>query len=407
MKKNAIKYLLIVTTLSCMLCGCGNTDKKTQTFGNSQSESEEDTNKKDAEDSADKNKPEEKKDSDEEADKKSDEEKKSEENEKSQNDDQGKKAAGNYEIALNGVLFTIPKTYDITIVEDTETVYINDEDYNFEMSMVVREDSYTEALKDKESLTENARKEDITIIKDITECEINGKSYAYFTFEFHDYDTVNTIAYTEGAGDKRIGMNIIINSDMTTEEVLEIVDTFLHDTKKTDVANTTVSDLSEMDQVSTGKALQETELKLGDKTYTVKVPDGYYYMDDHTSEGSYLQIFESENQKVSVNIMLMEEPYCGTAKEYVKSEAESIDESDSDYSEVKKSQIEQTEVNGNTVYYGTLSYVYNDGPYKKLFAACELPGGESYVMEVTTLYNEESVTFDIFEDFMDINMDIK
>lgn len=128
MKKNAIKYLLIVTTLFCMLCGCGNTDKKTQTFGNSQSESEEDTNKKDAEDSADKNKPEEKKDSDEEADKKSDEEKKSEENEKSQNDDQGKKAAGNYEIALNGVLFTIPKTYDITIVEDTETVYINDEE---------------------------------------------------------------------------------------------------------------------------------------------------------------------------------------------------------------------------------------------------------------------------------------
>lgn len=413
MKKNVIKYLLVVTTLSCMLCGCGNTGSKTQTFGNSQSEAETDENEEDSEE--EKKSEEDEKSDDEkksEEDEKSDDKEKSEENqesdEKPEDDSDGKKsddnqtAAGNYEVALDGILFTIPRTFSVTVTDETEGVYINDEDYNFEMVLVVRDGSYTESLKDKESLMENAQKKGYTITKEIRECEINDKSYAYFTYESEDYDVVNTVAYTEGAGDKRIGMNIIINSDMTQEEVLEIIDTFLHDTEKTGKPDTTLEDLMEANHVSDGIALEETKLKLGDKTYTAKVPSGYYYMDEYSSDDSYTQMFESENQQINVSIRIMELPYYGTPKEYVKDEFEMVDENDSDYSQVERSEIEETKVNGNTVYYGSMTYLYKGKVYKDLFAACELPDGESYILDVNTLYEEENLSFDMFQDFMDI-----
>ncbi|MBR1691916.1 MAG: hypothetical protein IJ711_03985 [Lachnospiraceae bacterium] len=310
---------------------------------------------------------------------------------------------GSYEIVSNGVLFHIPKSFEVRIDDETGNIYINDENYNYELVMVVADGSYEESLTDKEHLMENAKKFDITVQKEVTEYTVNGKSYAYFTFEYNDGSGITSVVYTAATSDKKVGINLIRNSDITEEEVIDQIDAFLHNAEGTELADSTEQDTFRADFVRDGEPVSETRLKLGSVVVEAKVPEGYYYIDEFMTDYSYAQMFESEDEKISVTTYLYEAGVFESAAGYVEQQVGLIDPDDSSYSDVQVLDKAQEQVNGNLIIYGGVRYMYDSTTFTHIYAACTLPDRSMYLLDASTLYDEE-LGFDTIRDFMDFHI---
>ncbi|MBD5106079.1 MAG: hypothetical protein HDT41_03780, partial [Lachnospiraceae bacterium] len=299
-----------------------------------------------------------------------------------------------------------PKSYDVRIEDETGNIYINDADLKFELVLLVGDGSYEESLKDKEHLMENAKKEDVTVTKTVTEYDVEGKSYAYFTFEYNDKSSINTVVYTAASEDKKIGINFVRNADISEEEVITQIDTFLHQLEAVDLKDSVQQDIDDADQVPDGQLLDETTLKLGESKITTKVAEGYYLVHEYKSDDSYSQLFETKDQKISVNTQFFKENYYESADDYVKEQINVIDAGDSSYSDINISDLQSFEINGYHIVYSNISYTYdsdgNKAHYTKIVAATVTSGNSLYVLEASTLYDEE-LNFDSIKDFMTIS----
>ena len=411
MKKNSLKSLLVVLCVAFGISGCGSTAGRSLTSSGVESEKDnkEDDKEKDNEEQKDKEKNDKKKDDKKKDDKKQDDKEKDnndkadKEDDDKKNSDKGNESAVDraYKVPLNGVMMYIPRTYHVSVYEE-DSIMLIEGDYNFEMRLLVRDESYEDELSNLDSLTEKLKDSGVTIVEDIKEGKINGKSYAYCTYKDDEADdTLLMLAYTAGAGDKRIGMNIAINSEMSDVEVLEQIDEFLHNTEQTDEPDVTEDDLLENMHVSDGEAVDHAQITLGNASYTIKVPSNFYYVDSSNLEDSSYLMFESEFLTIDVNTIIRSKLLAVDAEQYIKEEAEL--DYDNMYSTFDLSEIKKKEVNGNTVYYLFVSYTDDeDNVYNRFYAACNLPDGALYIVEAYSINEKDELTWELFEDFMHI-----
>lgn len=412
MKKNLVKYLLTVLCVAFCLSGCGGAGR---TVVNSETKSED----RDKEDDEEERDVKEEKDKEEKDKEKKDKEKKDTQKENKEDDEQDKDVVENddivddeekkdtdseletkegvYNIAINGVMMQIPRTFNVS-VHDEDSIMLTEADYKYEMRLLVRNESYTESLKDMDSLAEKLEGLDVIILEDMHECKINGKSYAYCTYKYEDEEYVYMLAYTGAAGDNRIGMNIMAYSEMSDEELLEEIDKFVHDTEETDQPNTTEEELSKANNVTTSEAVESVDFEVASGKYRTKVPAGFYLRDSYQSDDSCeTHFFDSEYETIDATARIFAVECEFNIEQYLKDETDR--DFSSEYSNIEISKVKKEEVNGNTVYYATMSYDYSDTHYDKLFAAFYLPDGAAFVFDAGTLYEEE-LSLELFEGFM-------
>ena len=311
----------------------------------------------------------------------------------------------NYRLISNGVLFTIPRNYDLSVDDETKNIYIDDKDLDFNLVMVVRDGSYEESLKDKEGLMANAKQQDVIMHKEITEYTSDGKSYAYFTFEYNDHSSTNTVIYTKATDDKRIGINMMINADRSEEDVIDQINVFLKTAEPTDLADTTQDDLVAQeglaDERQEGKLIDETELTYGKKTIKVSIPDGVYYrddMDEYVEELFHKQNFRTEDGCDIYLCFYAEEMY-DDLNELVDMECIVNDNA----KKVKQDGPKTTDHNGNSFLCKTASYLYDGTVFNKGIAACELPDGSMYAVFAENLDGDE-LSFDDIKGFLDFEI---
>ncbi len=316
----------------------------------------------------------------------------------------GNEESGEYIIVSNGVRFTIPDDYAVSIEDESGNIYIDDKDLDFNLVMIVRDGSYEESLKDKDELTAKAREQDVDIVKDVTEYTSDGKSYAYFTFSYKDENGDYTVIYTGATKDKRIGMNMTINAgDLTEEDVIDRINVFLKTAEATDLADTTQEDLysqeglNDTSMQAEGESIDETELKLGNTTIKVKIPDDYLYQSDEDvlEEDMFAkQYFQSEDLS-DVTLSLYAEGLYDDLKELVDSECIVNDNAKGAKTEGPK----EKSIDGKKVVYKLTSYSYGGTTFNKVAAAYELPDKSVYVVYIQNLDGDE-LSLDDVGDFM-------
>ncbi|MCR5001502.1 MAG: hypothetical protein K6A71_06885 [Lachnospiraceae bacterium] len=307
-----------------------------------------------------------------------------------------------FKIVSNGVLFTVPRDYSVTVEDETGNIYIDDPDLDFNIVMVVRDGSYEESLEDKDGLTANARKQDVTILKDITEYTAAGKSYAYFTFEYNDHSSTNTVIYTGAVEGKRIGINMMINADdITEEDVIDRINVFLKTAEATGLADTTADDLYDQEGLNDasfepeGESIDQTELKLGDTAVTIAIPEGYLYQTDMDAyeEGMFCKQYFDSSDLSEVTLSLYAEGMYDDLKELVNAECIVNDNAGN----VKTEGPKKTDHKGKTLVYKTVSYSYDGTKFNKAIAACELPDKSVYTVLIQNLDGKELSLDDIRE----------
>ncbi len=318
--------------------------------------------------------------------------------------DANKEKGEGYRVISNGVLFTIPETYAVTVDDESGNIYVDDPDLDFNMVMVVRDGSYEESLEDKDGLTANARAQDVTILKDITEYKSDGKSYAYFTFEYNDHSSTNTVIYTGAVEGKRIGINMMINAyDITEEDVIDRINVFLKTAEATTGADTTAEDLYDQEGLNDssfeaeGESVESTQLKTGDTAISVKIPEGCLYqsdMDAIEKDMFHKQYFVMPDLS-EVTLSLYAEGLYDDLKELVNTECTVNDNAKSEKTEGPKKKSHE----GKDIVYKTVSYTYDGTEFHKAIAACKLPDKSVYVVLIENL-DGEKLTFENICDFL-------
>ncbi|MCR4691246.1 MAG: hypothetical protein K5739_07875 [Lachnospiraceae bacterium] len=309
-------------------------------------------------------------------------------------------------IAANGVLFTIPTDYKISIDDETGNIYIDDKDLDFNLVMVVRDGSYEESLQDKDALTANARQQDVTILKDITEYTSGGKSYAYFTFAYNDESSTNTVIYTGATKDKRIGINMMINaSDLKEEDVIDRINGFLQTAQATDLPDTTRDDLvtqeAAMDDISqpTGEVVDSASLKLGKSSVTVSVPEGYYYQDDQdVCEEDMFAIKYFQGSDADVTLSLYADGMYTDEEELAESECLINDNA----KDIKDEKVQTLDHKGKKVTFKNVEYTYDGTVFHKAIAICRLSDKSMYAVYAQNL-DGSALSFESLQGFLDFN----
>lgn len=319
--------------------------------------------------------------------------------------DGNKKQADSFELVSNGVRFEIPKEYEITLSEEEKSVYMHDEDYRFELVMLVQDGVFEDSLKDPDRLMDKAKKEDITLDKPVAIVEVNGKQYAYFTYTYNDKSSTNTLIFTSLGENKKLGINLVRYADISEEDIVRELDSFLSTAKETEQPDTTIADLAKQDDNKTvkdvpGELLESVKYEVQDKSLTTNVADGYYFLYDYDSEETAGMLFSNLEETIDVSTMYFAENFYDKAEDYVKERLSLIDESDPDYSDISISKIQSMSIGGLHVAYGDVSFVYGGNENSRLYAATILDDDSLYTMDVTSAYGEE-LSFDHYKAFFE------
>lgn len=142
---------------------------------------------------------------------------------------------------IDGFKMTIPSDYSCTYAEGIgPVVYMDDV---FQMKTAILEDSMEEVLKEPSALTEKTLAAGGEVLQDVKETEIDGRQYAYFLADLQGDKCM--VAYTQAADtDKRIGGQIVIESDsLTDEDLLQMFASITTTAKETDEPNSTMEDI--------------------------------------------------------------------------------------------------------------------------------------------------------------------
>jgi len=312
------------------------------------------------------------------------------------------------EIVMDGVLLNIPSDNDVRIDNEENTIYVDDANLDYISCMIIRNESYEESTKDKDRMKSKAMNYDITLLQDVTEYICDGKSYTYYTFKYNDSGDVTSVVVTGATDSKAIAANVLVNSDLSIEEVIDLMNVYLSTAEATEREDTDSDDLiaenalgnnSYIDPI--GERVESIDMNLNTTEVTAMVPEGFYYDSSYDYQDEILNAmcskrFSSEDG-TDVNVYLYDEDMYDDINDV----ANGYFISDEDYPEFEDSGVQIEEYKGNRIAFRNISYLYNDIVFNKAVAVCQLSDNTYYAVDAINLYEVE-ITFDKIKGFMDI-----
>ena len=302
-------------------------------------------------------------------------------------------------MVIDGFQFYVPADYNCFYAEGVgPVVYLDDV---FQMKTAVGHDSYEESMKDPEALMSKAIEAGGEILQAIKETELDGKKYAYFLVDLSGSKCF--VGYTQAADtDKRLGGQIVIESDsLTDEDLLHIFADITSTAQATDEPNSTLDDIVEQSVkanrfASMGEKKEESTLSLAGETITFLVPEGFYSQGAYDWESSKSESFASEGYAIDVDCSLnATDAFVESAMAYIEIQQDWMLDSIKDQIKIQTMDIE-----GNTCYYIVAHYDFEGRDHQQIYAACDVGEGNAYYSVKASVIDEEvELSMETIKDF--------
>lgn len=320
------------------------------------------------------------------------------------------KGEGGYCVVTGGYQFTLPS--DVTATVNNQGLILTDENVNYQMLVTVRDYNFEEKKDSLDFFSSNVKDAGYEVTKEVELASVADREWAYFNYL--DEDGSNMLLAYSAADENHTFANLVLRyGDLSDEEILKETAEILGTAQKTDLPDTTLDDIVEMEAERSGEALsdvkeyaspvEEAEILVGDEKVTVAVPEDFYIMNFSLEEESSAKSFVSKMDTVDLLLMGEEENYYGSLESWVK-EFTSIPE---EAQNVTKSGVQTEQVGDVTVAYQIASYEEESSysgesnTYIVLEAVGELPQGGYIQLEAETT-EENGLNFEMVKDFFEL-----
>lgn len=317
---------------------------------------------------------------------------------------------GGYCVVTGGYQFTLPS--DVTATVNNQGLILTDENVNYQMLVTVRDYNFEEKKDTLDFFSSNAKDAGYEVTKEVELTSVADREWAYFNYL--DEDGSNMLLAYSAADENHTFANLVLRyGDLSDEEILKETAEILGTAQKTDLPDTTLDDIVEMEAERSGDASSDVQgyassvetanILVGEETVTVSVPEDFYIMNFSLEEESSAKSFVSKNGTVDLLLMGEEENYYGSLESWVK-EFTSIPE---EAQNVSKSGVQTEQVGDTTVAYQIASYEEESSysgetnTYIVLEAVGELPQGGYIQLEAETT-EENGLNFEMIKDFFQI-----
>ena len=317
---------------------------------------------------------------------------------------------GGYSVVTGGYQFTLPS--DVTATVNNQGLILTDENVNYQMLVTVRDYNFEEKKDTLDFFSSNLKDAGYEVTKEVELTSVADREWAYFNYLDEDGSSM-LLAYS-AADENHTFANLVLRyGDLSDEEILKETAEILGTAQKTDLPDTTLDDIVEMEAERSGNAsadvqeyassVKTADILVGDETVTVSVPEDFYIMNFSLEEESSAKSFVSKSGTVELLLMGEEENYYGSLEDWVK-EFTSIPEEAQD---VSKSGVQTEQVGDVTVAYQIASYEEESSysgetnTYIVLEAVGELPQGGYIQLEAETT-EENGLNFEMIKEFFQI-----
>lgn len=317
---------------------------------------------------------------------------------------------GGYCVVTGGYQFTLPS--DVTATVNNQGLILTDENVNYQMLVTVRDYNFEEKKDTLDFFSSNVKDAGYEVTKEVELTSVADREWAYFNYL--DEDGSNMLLAYSAADENHTFANLVLRyGDLSDEEILKETAEILGTAQKTDLPDTTLDDIVEMEAERSGDAssdvqeyassVETADILVGEETVTVSVPEDFYIMNFSLEEESSAKSFVSKNGTVDLLLMGEEENYYGSLESWVK-EFTSIPE---EAQNVSKSGVQTEQVGDTTVAYQIASYEEESSysgetnTYIVLEAVGELPQGGYIQLEAETT-EENGLNFEMIKDFFQI-----
>ena len=317
---------------------------------------------------------------------------------------------GGYCVVTGGYQFTLPS--DVTATVNNQGLILTDENVNYQMLVTVRDYNFEEKKDTLDFFSSNVKDACYEVTKEVELTSVADREWAYFNYL--DEDGSNMLLAYSAADENHTFANLVLRyGDLSDEEILKETAEILGTAQKTDLPDTTLDDIVEMEAERSGDAssdvqeyassVETADILVGEETVTVSVPEDFYIMNFSLEEESSAKSFVSKNGTVDLLLMGEEENYYGSLESWVK-EFTSIPE---EAQNVSKSGVQTEQVGDTTVAYQIASYEEESSysgetnTYIVLEAVGELPQGGYIQLEAETT-EENGLNFEMIKDFFQI-----
>ncbi len=317
---------------------------------------------------------------------------------------------GGYSVVTGGYQFTLPS--DVTATVNNQGLILTDENVNYQMLVTVRDYNFEEKKDTLDFFSSNVKDAGYEVTKEVELTSVADREWAYFNYL--DEDGSNMLLAYSAADENHTFANLVLRyGDLSDEEILKETAEILGTAQKTDLPDTTLDDIVEMEAERSGNAsadvqeyassVKTADILVGDETVTVSVPEDFYIMNFSLEEESSAKSFVSKSGTVELLLMGEEENYYGSLEDWVK-EFTSIPEEAQD---VSKSGVQTEQVGDVTVAYQIASYEEESSysgetnTYIVLEAVGELPQGGYIQLEAETT-EENGLNFEMIKEFFQI-----
>ena len=321
-------------------------------------------------------------------------------------------AVNGRKVVTGGFMLTLPEYLTPTV--NDQGLILSDVNMNYQMLVAVREYSFEDKKKDKDSLAANVRAAEYEITKDVEIVTVAGREFAYFNYM--DGVSHMMLAYSAADADSTFANLVLRYGDMSDEEILTDIAELLETSEATDLPDTTLDDIVEenalaWDNTSTaGDAsgyasyVENANIAVGENTVVITVPEMFYMMDFSTElENASIRNFVSSDETVDVMVTGADTCAYEDMETWVK---ESMDIPD-DAENISVSKVQQEQAGDLTVYYqvgnyeAVSEYSGDTHSYLVLEAVAELPQG-GYLQLSAESAGDAGLSFEMVRDFFQI-----
>lgn len=313
-------------------------------------------------------------------------------------------------VVTGGFQLVLPEHLTPTVNE--QGLILTDENMNYQMLVTVRDYSFEERKAEKESFAENVRKGEYEITKDVEIISVAGREYAYFNYM--DESSNMLLAYSSADAEHTFANLVLRYGDMTDEEILTDIADLLANAKKTELPDTTLDDIVELNAAeleaegegASGYAspVSEVTVNIGETTVITSVPEKFYIMDfSAEEENASVRSFVSSDGNVDITLYGIEDDVFESVEAWIAQNLFIPETATNEFvSELYQEQVDEVMVSYQMVSYEEVSeYSGETITYYELDAVGTLPEGGYIEVSMETSGTEEP-DFEMIRDFFEI-----
>ncbi|MDD6733166.1 MAG: hypothetical protein PUE21_01310 [Lachnospiraceae bacterium] len=298
-------------------------------------------------------------------------------------ENENKNETDGVKLIKQGYEFVIPSEYGIAFMDNGEAIlYMND---LFQLRPVViseDQEKYDSYKDDPSVLMQKALDQGGEIIHDIKYDEVNGIGIYHFGVDLSG-DTCE-ILRTRLSETESLGVNIVVQGNLSDDDCLNIVAALAASAVKTDKPDTTEDEIIGNSYKPSGE--ERTEGTIGEEVVvTHKVAEGFLFK-NHEEEPKIRDNYYRYTYANGYDILFVKLIKDGTAESYIKTQS---------------NQYKTIDVNGQSYYY--VEEVEDTEEYycKSFVAATDVGGGWIYIVD---LESAEEFEMDYIKKFMEIEV---